>query len=287
MTDEKRNLRYLYGLIGKESGPNPMIVIGKSSSQNLTTTEATLILGETRFVNGNKLTRSGNGVLIGSGVSYVEVSGQMYINAGLTTGDTITLSAVVDSGGTTSKISSLNTKCAGTIFGIALSPTMFSVSEGDIIYLQACNGTSARGTVPSYPTMTFLTVKVIAADALQAIAPALTVPLDIQELYKPLIAPRSVSLTGFVEGSYLRYGKFYDDLRVFVKVSKTTAMSGTTAIGTLPAGYRPTEAQTLTAYNTDGNVVSGITVTIGTDGAVAVVGDVDANVIVMASYKSS
>lgn len=125
------------------------------------------------------------------------------------------------------------------------------------------------------------------ADALQAIAQALMVPLDIQELYKPLVAPLSVSLTGFVAGSYLRYGKFYDDLRVFVKVSKTTAMSGTTAIGTLPSGYRPAEAQTLTAYNTDGNVVSGITVTIGTDGAVAVVGSVEANVIVMASYKSS
>ena len=122
------------------------------------------------------------------------------------------------------------------------------------------------------------------ADAFEIIG---TVPLDIQELYKPLIAPLSVSLTGFVAGSYLRYGEFYDDLRVFVKVSKTTAMSGTTSIGTLPSGYRPAEAQTLTAYNTDGNVLSGITVTIGTNGAVAVVGSVDANVIVMASYKSS
>lgn len=28
MTDEKRNLRYLYGLIGKESGPNPIFLIG-------------------------------------------------------------------------------------------------------------------------------------------------------------------------------------------------------------------------------------------------------------------
>lgn len=124
------------------------------------------------------------------------------------------------------------------------------------------------------------------ADALQAIAQALIVPLDIQELYKPLIAPFSVSLTGFVAGSYLLYGKFYDDLRVFVKVSKTTAMSGTTAIGTLPSGYRPAEAQTLTAYDTDGNVVSGITVTIGTNGAVAVVGSVDANAVVMTSYNS-
>jgi hypothetical protein len=111
------------------------------------------------------------------------------------------------------------------------------------------------------------------------------VPLDIQELYKPLIAPLSVSLTGFVAGSYLLYGKFYDDLRVFVKVSKTTAMSGTTAIGTLPAGYRPAEAQTLTAYDTDGSVVSGITVTIGTNGAVAVTGTVDANTVIFASYK--
>ena len=122
------------------------------------------------------------------------------------------------------------------------------------------------------------------ADAFEIIG---TVPLDIQELYKPLIAPLSVSLTGFVAGSYLLYGEFYDDLRVFVKVSKTTAMSGTTAIGTLPSGYRPAEAQTLTAYDTDGNVVSGITVTIGTAGAVSVVGSVDANTVVMAAYKSS
>lgn len=139
-----------------------MIVIGQSSSQNLTTTETTLILGGTRAMNGNKLTRSGNGVLIGSGVNYVEVSGQMYINTGLTTGDTLTLAAARNSGGATSKISSLNTKCSGAMLGMALSPVMFSVSEGDIIYLQACNVTSARGTVPAYPTNTFLTVKVIA-----------------------------------------------------------------------------------------------------------------------------
>jgi hypothetical protein len=124
------------------------------------------------------------------------------------------------------------------------------------------------------------------ADALQAIAQALIVPLDIQELYKPLIAPLSVSLSGFVEGSYLYYGIPWDsELRIFVRVSKTTAMSGTTAIGTLPSGYRPTEAQTLTAYDTDGNVVSGITVTIGTNGAVSVVGSVDANTVILASYK--
>ena len=116
-----------------------------------------------------------------------------------------------------------------------------------------------------------------------------TVPLDIQEKYKPLIAPLSVSLPGglegFVEGSYLLYGEFYDDLRVFVKVSKVVTMTG--AVGTLPAGYRPTEAQTLTAYDRDGNEVSGIAVTIGTDGAVAVTGEVDASVIILASYNSS
>ena len=139
-----------------------MIVIGQSNSQELTSTEDTLILGETRVVHGNKLTRSGNGVLIGSGVNYVEVSGQMYINAGLSTGDTLTVSAVRYSGGATSKISSLSTKCAGASLGMPLSPAMFSVSEGDIIYLQARNSTSARGTVPAYSSLTFLTVKVIA-----------------------------------------------------------------------------------------------------------------------------
>lgn len=139
-----------------------MIIIGQSSSQNLTTTETTLILGGTRAMNGNKLTRSGNGVLIGSGVNYVEVSGQMYINTGLTAGDTISLSAARYSGGTTSKISSLSPKCSGTMGGIALSPALFEVSEGDIIYLQGGNLTSARGTIPAYNTHTFLTVKVIA-----------------------------------------------------------------------------------------------------------------------------
>ena len=139
-----------------------MIAIGQSNSQGLTSTEATLILGGTRVMHGNKLTRSGNGVLIGSGVNYVEVSGQMYINAGLTTGDIIAFSAVRNSGGVISIIGSLNTKCSSTICGIALSPAMYSVSEGDVIYLHTKNLTSARGTVPAYPTHTFLTVKVIA-----------------------------------------------------------------------------------------------------------------------------
>jgi len=126
------------------------------------------------------------------------------------------------------------------------------------------------------------------ADALQAIAQALMVPLDIQELYKPLIAPLSVSLTGFVEGSYLYYGIPWDsELRVFVKVSKSTAMSGTTAIGTLPVGYRPAEVQELNAYDEDGNIIADVIVAIGTDGAVSVIGNVEANVIVMAAYNSS
>ena len=126
------------------------------------------------------------------------------------------------------------------------------------------------------------------ADALQAIAQALMVPLDIQELYKPLIAPLSVSLTGFVEGSYLYYGIPWDsELRIFVRVSKTTAMSGTTAIGTLPSGYRPAETQELNAYDEDGNIIADVIVAIGTDGAVSVIGNVEANVIVMAAYNSS
>ena len=128
-----------------------------------------------------------------------------------------------------------------------------------------------------------MALSTVATDLTGAINETHDVPLDIQELYKPLIAPLSVSLTGFVEGSYLRYGNFYDELRVFVKVSKVATMTG--AVGTLPSGYRPTEAQTLTAYDQYGNVVPGIAVTIGTDGEVAVAGEVDANVVVMASYK--
>lgn len=148
-------------------------------------------------------------------------------------------------------------------------PLVVGEATGD--YLQAQIGDMALSTV--------------ATNLTGAINETYNVPLDIQELYKPLIAPLSVSLTGFVEGSYLLYGEFYDELRVFVKVSKTTAMSGTTAIGTLPSGYRPTAAQTLTAYGTDGNVMSGITVTIGTNGAVAVVGTVAANTVIFASYR--
>lgn len=126
-----------------------------------------------------------------------------------------------------------------------------------------------------------------ATDLTGAINETHDVPLDIQELYKPLIAPLSVSLTGFVEGSYLLYGEFYDDLRVFVKVSKTTGMSGTTALGTLPSGYRPTVSRELTAYDTDGNIIADVRVRIFSDGVVLVIGNVEANVIVMASYNSS
>ena len=131
-----------------------------------------------------------------------------------------------------------------------------------------------------------MALSTVATDLTGAINETHNVPLDIQELYKPLIAPLSVSLTGFVEGSYLYYGIPWDsELRIFVRVSKTTAMSGTTAIGALPSGYRPTEAQTLTAYDQYGNVVPDAAITIGTGGAVAVVGNIDASVVVMASYK--
>lgn len=131
-----------------------------------------------------------------------------------------------------------------------------------------------------------MALSTVATDLTGAINETHNVPLDIQELYKPLIAPLSVSLSGFVAGSYLYYGIPWDsELRVFIKVSKSTTMTG--AVGTLPSGYRPTEAQTLTAYDTDGNVVSGITVTIGTNGAVAVTGTVDANTVILASYKEA
>ena len=126
------------------------------------------------------------------------------------------------------------------------------------------------------------------ADALQAIAQALIVPLDIQELYKPLIAPLSVSLTGFVAGSYLLYGEFYDDLRVFVKVIPGIGgITGTTEIGILPSGYRPAETQELNAYDEDGNIMANVIVRIYSAGNVRVVGTVAPHVVVMASYKEA
>lgn len=135
------------------------------------------------------------------------------------------------------------------------------------------------------------TLNTTSQDLTGAINETHDVPLDIQELYKPLIAPLSVSLIGFREDSYLYYGKPWDsERRIFVRVSKTTAMSGTTAIGNIPAGYRPNTDQTLTAYDDDGNVLSDVTVTI-TDvaytGTVSVVGSVAPNTYVMASYSPS
>lgn len=133
-----------------------------------------------------------------------------------------------------------------------------------------------------------MVLSTVATDLTGAINETHNVPLDIQEKYKPLMASRSVSLTGFAEGSYLYYGIPWDsELRVFIKVSKSTAMSGTTAVGTLPAGYIPEEAQELATYDSEGNIISGVAITIGTDGAVAVVGSVDADAVVMTSYNSS
>ena len=128
-----------------------------------------------------------------------------------------------------------------------------------------------------------MALSTVATDLTGAINEMHNVPLDIQELYKPLIAPRSALLTGFVEGSYLRYGIFDDELRVFVKVSKSTTMAG--AVGTLPAGYRPAETQQLSAYYEDGNISIRTMVRITPIGEVAVMGDEDANVIIFASYK--
>jgi hypothetical protein len=110
--------------------------------------------------------------------------------------------------------------------------------------------------------------------------------LDFLEPYKPLIAPLSEPLVeGFVEGSYFQYGRLNGALIAFIKVSKTTAMSGeTTIVWTYPDEYVPTEQQVLTAYGADGNEVSGIAVIIDTDGEIRVEGSVAANTVIFASY---
>lgn len=129
-----------------------------------------------------------------------------------------------------------------------------------------------------------MALSTVATDLTGAINETHDVPLDIQELYKPLIAPRSALLTGFAEGSYLRYGKFYDELRVFVKVSKSTTMSG--LVGMLPVEYQPAEFQELNVYDEDGNIIADVTVEMGPlSGGVYVVGDVEANTVIFASYK--
>jgi len=130
-----------------------------------------------------------------------------------------------------------------------------------------------------------MALSTVATDLTGAINETHNVPLDIQELYKPLIAPLSVSLSGFVEGSYLLYGKFYDELRVFVKVSKTTGIANYAQIGYLPVGYRPSGPHTLTVYDTDGNIIADVYVVINANGDVHAEGNVEANTVIFASYK--
>lgn len=109
--------------------------------------------------------------------------------------------------------------------------------------------------------------------------------LDLQELYKPLIATESELLPDFAEGSYLMYGKLNGELIFFIKVSKTTAMSGTTDISALPAEYQPAGDNVLATYDTDGKIFAGAYIGINGYGEVYIEGDVGANTVILASYK--
>jgi hypothetical protein len=266
-TDVDNNVKWKYEIVKGESqginfsgtvNYNTKTIIKSSPLPFLTLRNAIVKIGDTEYLMDN-------GVFATE--SYAEYDGKFRLSSDATnTYITILDEAFSTAIGTYLTIEVYVTS-ATTVPAKSL-PLVVGEATGD--YLQEQIGDMALSTV--------------ATDLTGAINETHNVPLDIQELYKPLIAPLSVSLTGFVEGSYLLYGKFYDELRVFVKVSKTTAMPGSTKIGALPVGYRPAELQWLNAYDEDGNIIADAYIAIWPTGEVYVSG-VDANTVIFASYK--
>ena len=119
------------------------ITIQTPSALNLTTSDQKITFAQIVQQAGTGLTIDNGGVKVGAGITKVEVSGAVKA-AGLTSGDGIYTSVFRNNTmiGGYSMSNSVNT-IATTIY----TPTIYSVSEGDTLYLYARNGAAARGSI--------------------------------------------------------------------------------------------------------------------------------------------
>ena len=125
---------------------NKTISITSTVHNKITLTESVKV--------GDKLSISNGGVLIGTGVTIVEVSGNVYFSNGMNDGDSIRSFIYKND---EAIVHNFN-RCNGTYEDRPISPFLVSVTAGDILYLYGSNATSGRGTIADN---SYLVVKVI------------------------------------------------------------------------------------------------------------------------------
>lgn len=136
-----------------------VMTLALSEHYTLTSTNLTqLPLTKTLLSVGNKLIKMSDGsIKIGSGVSYVRISGTVYYRSGHQADDLTTSAIYKNSSFVVDNTSRVRT--GG--FSKILTTKVISVAEGDIIYLYARNVTRANQEIGGFDALTFLNVEVV------------------------------------------------------------------------------------------------------------------------------
>lgn len=135
------------------------MTLALSDHYTMTSTDLTkLPLDKTLLSVGNKLTKtSDGGIEIGGEVSYVRVSATVYYRSGAQANDATTTAIYRN----TSSMIDNTSKVSGTNYSKILPAKIFDVSEGDIIYLYARNGSRVNQQIGGFDALTFLNVEVV------------------------------------------------------------------------------------------------------------------------------
>ncbi len=111
------------------------------------------------FKNGSALSISNGGILIGSGITKVFVSGSIYFSASTNAGDSLRVAIYKNSTLVVENFERAGT--SGTYEHRIITPYPITVAQGDYIYLYYNNATGGRGKVASAATDTYLVVQEI------------------------------------------------------------------------------------------------------------------------------
>lgn len=118
-----------------------------------------LTLNTQIFKNGSNLSIANGGILIGSGITKVFVSGSIYFYANTQAGDSLRVAIYKNSDLVVENFARAGTN--GTYEHRVITPYPITVAQGDYIYLYYSNASSARGSVASSATDTYLLVQEI------------------------------------------------------------------------------------------------------------------------------
>lgn len=121
--------------------------------------EKKLTLATNDFQQGSSLSIDSGGIKIGSGITKVKVSGNIYFGSGTSAGDS--LRVAIKKNSTTVGIGYARAGSSGTYETRNVVPIPITVTEGDIIYIYANNATAGRGKVTAGSTNTYLIVEEI------------------------------------------------------------------------------------------------------------------------------